>query len=100
MNEKFEFGYPGGSSTCQKGSDINTIVPPGDELIEQKGLLVNLCVPWSDMIFTVSPEYIKTILAMDGSVMRRPLNCPTNFNTCLQVNASTIIWVPFSAQGS
>jgi hypothetical protein len=67
MNEKFEFGYLGWSLTCQRGSDVNTIVPPGDasldKLIEQKGLLVNLCVLWSDMIFTVSPEYIKTILA-------------------------------------
>ena len=50
MNEKFEFGYPGASSTCQEGSDVNTIMPPGDgldELVEQKGHLVNLRVLWS-----------------------------------------------------
>ena len=58
MNEKFEFGYPGASSTCQEGSDVNTSMPPGDgldELTEKKGLLVNLRVLWSDMIFTTSP---------------------------------------------
>ena len=57
MNEKFEFGYPGASSTCQDCSDVNTIMPPGDgldELIEQKGLLVNLRVLWSDMILFTS----------------------------------------------
>lgn len=50
MNEKFEFGYPGDGL---------------DELIEQKGLLVNLRVLWSDMILTTSPEHIKTVLATD-----------------------------------
>ena len=78
MNEKFEFGYPGASSSCQESSDINTITPPGvglEELVEQKGFLVNLRALWSDMIFTTSPEHIKTILATDFHNYVKGLSC-------------------------
>ncbi|KAF8883907.1 CYP63 cytochrome P450 monooxygenase-like protein [Gymnopilus junonius] len=41
---------------------------PGDglwELLEKRGPVANLRVLWSDLIFTASPEHIKTILATD-----------------------------------
>ena len=46
-----------------------------DEIIEQRGLLVNLRVLWSDMIFTTSPEYINTILATDFHNYVKGLSC-------------------------
>ena len=36
-----------------------------DELLEKRGPVANLRVLWTDLIFTASPEHIKTILATD-----------------------------------
>ncbi|TFK37275.1 cytochrome P450 monooxygenase pc-3 [Crucibulum laeve] len=41
---------------------------PGDglfDLVEARGPVVNIRVLWSDLLFTASPEHIKTILATD-----------------------------------
>ncbi|KDR78034.1 hypothetical protein GALMADRAFT_64763 [Galerina marginata CBS 339.88] len=50
MMEKMRTGYPGDGLV---------------ELLEKRGSVVNLRVMWSDMLFTASPEHIKTMLATD-----------------------------------
>ncbi|KAJ3507902.1 hypothetical protein NLJ89_g6044 [Agrocybe chaxingu] len=50
MMEKLKTGYPGDGLL---------------ELLELRGPVVNLRVLWSDLIFTASPQHIKTILATD-----------------------------------
>ena len=36
-----------------------------DELLQKRGPVVNMRILWSDLVFTASPEHIKTILATD-----------------------------------
>ena len=75
VNEKFEYGYPGASSTCQEGSDVIQLchqVMVWTNLLNKRG---SLSILWSDMIFTTSPEYIKTILATDFHNYVKGLSC-------------------------
>ncbi|KAF8957214.1 cytochrome P450 monooxygenase pc-3 [Flammula alnicola] len=50
MMENLKTGYPGDGL---------------DDLLEKHGSVVNLRIMWSDMVFTTSPEHIKTMLATD-----------------------------------
>jgi hypothetical protein len=70
-----------------------------DELLVKHGPVFNLRITWSDLVFTASPEHIKTVLATDFQNYVKGNSDPVilghicqTFN--LQANASTTTWKP------
>lgn len=71
MMENLKVGYPGifpfsNCLTWGRYSSPSPILGDGlDELLVKRGPVFNLRIMWSDLIFTASPEHIKSMLATD-----------------------------------